>query len=142
MSGSIEGLDDFKKFLDRVDTLTQFAIQEALQETGEKCVEDCQNNTLPAIDTGTLFDSWKMVQDDKQRGTNSITILSDPDVIATNPKHPNGDYYSPMIENGFIKPNGKLYRGQHMLKNAFSNCKRNLKANLRKELGSAFSNES
>lgn len=96
-----------------------------------------------AIDTGTLFDSWKIREDNKRTGgyvdsTHSLEVFSDPSVIATNPKHPNGEYYSPMIENGFVKPNGKYYRGKHMLKLAFSNCKRNLKANLRKNIGEVF----
>jgi len=140
MSNSIDGLKEFKQFLDRVDKKVDDAIENALEETGKQCAEDASNNS--PIDTGTLRDSWEVVKNEDKRGTHAMTVWSDIGIVYTNPKHTNNPrYYSHLIENGFIMRNGKYYRGKHMLKKAFSNCKRNLKANLRKELGSAFTNE-
>jgi hypothetical protein len=140
MNDAIEGLKEFKQFLNKLDDKVDEAIENALQETSEQCAKEASE--LSPVKTGTLRDSWEVVKNEDKRSTHAMTVWSDMGIIDTNPDHPRGEYYSHLIENGFVKPDGKRYKGKHMLKLAFSNCKRNLKANLRKELGSAFNNES
>jgi hypothetical protein len=147
MGGFTEGFDQFYKKIDEIKILAPLAIDISIEETAEKCIEDIQKVIYEknAIDTGALYDSWKIREDNKQTGgyvdsTHSLEVWSDPTIVVDeHPKHPGGEYYPPLIENGFIKPNGKRYKGIHMLKLAFSNCKRNLKANLKKNIGDVFS---
>lgn len=145
MGSFTSGFDEFIKKIEDIKILAPYAIDISLEQTANQCIEDTQRVIYETntIDTGTLYDSWKIREDNKQTGgyqdsTHILTVWSDPSVIAMNPKHPDGEYYPPLIENGFIKPNGKYYRGKHMLKKAFSNCPRNLKANLKKQFKGVF----
>jgi hypothetical protein len=136
-----DGFDQFCKKLDDTKKLAGWSIDYALEDTAKQCIEDAQSRT--PVDTGTLFESWKVREDNKQTGgyvdsTHSVTVWSDPSIIATNPKYPDGEYYSDKIENRFMRTNGKYYRGKHMLKLAFAQCGKNLKANLKKQLGDVF----
>lgn len=141
MGDFTSGFKEFENKLDNTKKLIGWAIDYSLDEVSTQLIEDAQSRT--PIDTGTLFDSWEVRQDNRKTGysedsTHSIEVWSNPDIIATNPKHPNGEYYSDKIENGFLMTNGKFYRGRHMFKLAFSSCNRNLKASLKKQLGSVF----
>lgn len=141
MSSFTSGFKEFQNKLNETKKIASWAIDYALEETGEQLIEDTQLRT--PIDTGTLFESWTIREDDKQTGgyqdsTHGITIWSDPSIIATNPKYPNGEYYSDKIENGFTRPNGKFYKGKHMFKIALTNVPKNLRANLKKHLGDVF----
>lgn len=118
------------------------AIDNAILETGYDVISIAKDRS--PIDTSTLERSWNFNEETKQIGNNSddgihsIEVFSDPSVIATNPNHPNGEYYPPKIENGFDMPNGKHYSGQHMLKVAMTPAKKNLKSNLKDELKGVF----
>jgi hypothetical protein len=91
-----------------------------------------------------MEESWEIKEDNKQTGSSeetslhSITFWSNPEIIAMNPKHPNGEYYPPLIEDGFDLPNGKHYKGIHMFKNTLTLCPKNLKANLKNRLSEVF----
>lgn len=142
MGGFTSGFKEFQNKIDDIKKLAPMAIDISLEQTANQCIEDTQSRT--PIDTGTLFDSWKIREDNKQTGgyedsTHSVTLFSDPSIIATNPKYPDGEYYSDKIENGFMRTNGKYYKGKHMLKLALTQVPKNLKANLKKNLGDVFS---
>lgn len=144
MGSFTDGFEQFYKKLEDVKKLAPMAIDISLEETAKQCIEDTQKYMEDAIDTGTLFDSWTIREDNKQTGgyvdsTHSLEVWSDPSIINQNPKHKNNPrYYSHFIENGFLMNNGKYYRGKHMLKKAFSLCNKNLKANLKKNLKDVF----
>ena len=118
------------------------AIDNALIDTGYAVVGVAKDRS--PIETSTLEQSWEIEQDNLQLGenvqddTHSVTVWSSPDIIATNPKSPNGDYYPPRIENGYTMANGKKYVGHHMLKVAMTPAKKNLKSNLQQELKEVF----
>jgi len=142
MGNSTEGFNEFIKKLEDTKKLMGYAIDYALDDTGNKLAEDARN--FSPKDTGTLKKSLEIRSDNKQTGgsgnpsVHSVTVWSSPAIIATNPKHPDGEYYSEKIENGFITPNGTFRKGDHMLKLAKSNFKRNIKASLKNELGGVF----
>jgi hypothetical protein len=136
------GFQELVNKLNQAKTLTPIAIDYALEETGETGASDASYNS--PVDTHTLETSWEVNPDTKQTGDNtldgvhSVEIWSNPDIISMNPKHPDGEYYPPLIENGFMRPNGSYYTGVHMLKNAMTKAEQNLKDNLAKEIKDVF----
>ena len=142
LSGFTSGFQELVNKLTEAEKLVPIAIDYALEDTGEKVAKTASKNS--PVDTQTLQQSWDVNPDTKQTGenstnnTHSIEVWSDPEIIAMNPKHPNGEYYPPLIENGFTKPNGKFYSGRHMLKNAMTPAKDDLEINLMKQLGDVF----
>ena len=137
-SGFQEMINKLNKAKQEVPT----AIDNSILETGYDVIAVAKDRS--PIDTGTLESSWTFNEDTKQigsntdNGTHSVEIFSDPQIIATNPKTPNGDYYPTRIENGYTMANGKKYIGHHMLKVAITPAKKNLKSNLQQELKEVF----
>jgi hypothetical protein len=135
----------FKELVDKLNdakTLVPSAIDYALEETGETCAEDTAKAS--PVKTTILQTSWEVNPDSKQTGgntsddTHSLEVWSNPEIIAIHPEHPDGEYYPPLIENGFMKKDGKYYTGVHMLKNSVTKAKDNLKDNLTKEIKDVF----
>lgn len=61
-------------------------------------------------------------------------MWSSPNIIATNPKHPNGDYYSNYIENGWTDRGGIWHEGDHMLQSSVTIAKHEITSNIKNEL--------
>lgn len=145
MGNFTSGFQELVEKLNKAKQKTPIAIDNAILETGYDVIAVAKDRS--PIDTSTLERSWDFNEKTKQIGetatdnTHSIEVWSDPSVIATNPNHPNGEYYPPMIENGFDMPNGKHYSGQHMLKVAMTPAKNNLKNNLQQELRDVFNED-
>jgi hypothetical protein len=142
MGSFTSGFQELANKLNQAKQKIPIAIDNAILETGYDVVAICKDRS--PIDSGTLEKSWNFNEENKQignavdNGNHSIEIFADTQVIATNPNHPDGEYYPPMIENGFDLPNGKHYNGQHMLKIAMTPAKKNLKNNLQEELKGVF----
>jgi hypothetical protein len=142
LGGFTSGFIELVNKLNDAKILVPNAIDYALEETGGTCVEDTANRS--PVKTGTLQASWEINPDTKQTGGNSeddihsLEIQSNPEIIAIHPEHPDGEYYPPLIENGFMKKNGEYYVGVHMLKNSVTLAKANLKNNLTKEIKDVF----
>jgi hypothetical protein len=145
MGNFTSGFQELANKLIKAQQKVPVAIDNALIDTGYSVVGHAKDNS--PIDTSTLEQSWEIEDDNLQLGdtalddTHSLSVWSSPTIIATNPKHPNGEYYSPMIENGFDLPNGKHYPAQNMLKNAMTPAKDDLKNNLTSQLGDVFNED-
>lgn len=141
MSNFTNGFQEMINKLNRAKQKVPIAIDNSILETGYDVIAIAKDRS--PIDTSTLERSWNFNEETKEMGNtasniHSIEIFSDPKVIATNPKTPNGDYYPTRIENGYTMANGKKYVGHHMLKIAMTPAKKNLKGNLKQELKEVF----
>ena len=141
MSNFTSGFNEIINKLNKAKQTTPIAIDNAILETGYDVISVAKDRS--PIDTATLEKSWNFNEETKQLGTtasdvHSVEIFSDTQIIATNPKTPNGDYYPTRIENGYTMANGKKYIGHHMLKVAMTPAKKNLKDNLQQELKEVF----
>ena len=119
MSSEFTGFDEFYKSEKELNIAFDKAITQALEETCE-VIKNVASDLSPVL-TGTLRKSWE-VDDDSTKVTTKgdyttyeMVVHSAPKIIATNPLHPNGEYYSSAIEDGFTLPSGKWYPGHHML---------------------------
>ena len=145
MGNFTSGFQELANKLTKAQQKVPIAIDNAILETGYDIIAIAKDRS--PIDTGTLESSWNFNEDTKQIGSNtdndthSIEVFSDPKIIETNPKSPDGDYYPPRIENGYTMNNGKKYVGHHMLKVAMTPAKNNLKNNLKKELKGALNED-
>lgn len=142
MSSFTSGFKELAQKLQNAKQTTPIAIDNALIDTSYEVIASAKDSS--PIDTSTLEQSWEVNKNTLQLGENasgenhSLEVWASPDIIATNPKHPDGEYYPPMIENGFDLPNGKHFTGKHMLANAMTPAKNNLNSNLIKEIKDVF----
>ena len=67
-------------------------------------------------------------------GNKQIEVWSNPDIIATNPKHPNGEYYPYLIEYGWIDKSGVFHQGDHMWESASTLGKNDLLNDISEEI--------
>lgn len=145
MGDFTSGFQEMINKLNKAKLKTSIAIDNALIDTGYGVVARAKDRS--PIDTSTLEKSWEIEPDNIQLGesvsdnNHNITVWSSPDIISTNPKTPNGDYYPLRIENGFDLPNGKHYPAQNMLKNAMTLAKDDLKTNLKNQLSEVFNED-
>ena len=126
---SIE-LSGFKEFITNQDSYIDKwnkAMDKATYEIGQTIVITASD--LSPVDTGTLQESWEINYEatKNEDGNHEKEVFSNPEIIATNPKHPNGNYYSYYIEHGFTKPDGSWYEGKHMLESGITVGKNNMK---------------
>ena len=110
-SNFILEIEDFKNSI-------QNELYNGVDEVGRRMAENARD--FSAYDTGTLRSSWGVRQDNiiNEDGNKQIEVWSNPDIIATNPKHPNGDYYSIYQEEGWTDASGKFHEGRWMLESA------------------------
>ena len=93
-----------------------------------------------AYDTGTLRSSWEIKKDSivNEDGNKRIEVWSSPTVISSNPKHPNGDYYSIYQEEGYMTPGGVWKPGRWMLSSSITIAREELPQVLSNKIENLF----
>lgn len=120
MAISLDGFSEFKeKILDK-----KIKFKSAMQLSANDICKEIASNAsgMSPIKTGTLKKSFETNKEaDKiSEGYIEKEVWSNPSIIATNPDHPNGDYYSDYIENGFTDRGGVWHEGVHMFESALT----------------------
>ena len=116
----------------------QNELYNGVDEVGRRMAENARD--FSAYDTGTLRSSWGVRQDNiiNEDGNKQIEVWSNPDIIATNPKHPNGEYYSIPQEEGWTDASGKFHEGRWMLSSSITIAREELPQVLEEKISKVF----
>lgn len=129
-SGVINFLQDIER--------TKVEIEQAIEDGVIKnCRNVCSNAYFNSrIDTGTMRESYQLNNEESIRttGEHQKQAWSNPSIIATNPKHPNGEYYPYLIEYGWIDKSGVFHQGDHMWESASTLGKNDLLNDISEEI--------
>ena len=127
--------ESFMKTLENNKMDCDNAIEQGLNKTCTDMVKNATDFTI-RVDTATLKKSWEIngEQTINEDGLHQKQVWSSPNIIATNPKHPNGDYYSNYIENGWTDRGGIWHEGDHMLQSSVTIAKHEITSNIKNEL--------
>ena len=133
--------NEFSNFILEIDEFKN-SIQNELYNGVLEVGENMSNNAkdFSAYDTGTLRSSWEIKKDSivNEDGNKTIEVWSSPIVIASNPKHPNGDYYSIYQEEGYMTPGGVWKPGRWMLSSSMEIAKEELPQVLEEKISKVF----
>lgn len=133
--------NEFSNFILEIDKFKnsiQNELYNGVDEVGRRMAENARD--FSAYDTGTLRSSWGVRQDNiiNEDGNKQIEVWSNPDIIATNPKHPNGEYYSIPQEEGYMTPGGVWKPGRWMLSSSMEIAKEELPQVLEEKISKVF----
>ena len=133
--------NEFSNFILEIEEFKnsiQNELYNGVDEVGRRMAENARD--FSAYDTGTLRSSWGVRQDNiiNEDGNKQIEVWSNPDIIATNPKHPNGEYYSIPQEEGYMTPGGVWKPGRWMLSSSIAIAKEELPQVLEEKISKVF----
>lgn len=134
MGVECKGLEEFLSGIELMKSKTSDAIEKGLNKN---CIATKSNaSELSRRDTGTLKKSWELNKDNEinQEGEHQKEVWSNPSIIATNPKHPNGRYYAWDLENGWTDRGGIWHEGDHMLQSSITISKQTIRQDILEEL--------
>ena len=131
LSNFILEIEEFKNSI-------QNELYNGIVEVGENMSNNARD--FSAYDTGTLRSSWEIKKDSivNEDGNKRIEVWSSPTVISSNPKHPNGDYYSIYQEEGWTDASGNFHEGRWMLESAKTIAQEELPRVLSSKIESLF----
>lgn len=133
--------NEFSNFILEIEEFKnsiQNELYNGVDEVGRRMAENARD--FSAYDTGTLRSSWGIRQDNiiNEDGNKQIEVWSDPVIIATNPKHPNGEYYSIPQEEGYMTPSGVWKEGRWMLSSSIAIAREELPQVLEEKISKVF----